>query len=131
MTSTIIVQAHPAPPNNVVRIHVYDGSGDGKVHILEDGAERTFYIHGDMHLTAEETSMEIVRKRFVGEDSTGPQKPDAAARQYVPPAPKAFYGEHAGTVMTHDPVTGMAILPQNEAAPNAACSIPSKPRDPL
>jgi len=64
MTTTVVITAHPAPPNHTVSVHRYDpdnslGSATD-TWVLEKGAVFSMVISGRQTMTIEETPTLIV-----------------------------------------------------------------------
>lgn len=128
MTSTIIVRAHPAAPSTAVQVKLTDPDKDSaRDHIIEDGGEATFYIHGSQYLSIEEVAVQVHRKQFVGECSVEDLAPklnsstrldnataqtDAVGRRMIPP-----YEPAPGSVraFTNDRPGDDRVTPYNNA----------------
>ena len=61
MTSIITVSAHPALPNTVVEVSVYDNATPtSQNYVLQDGGIQTFTISGEQTIHINETNTVVV-----------------------------------------------------------------------
>ena len=62
MTTTVVISAHPAPPNNVVEVSIYTNTPNipTQEFVLCDGAISTFYISENQQLSVVESFKTIV-----------------------------------------------------------------------
>ena len=65
MTTTVIVHAHPAHPFRSVDVFI-EKEGKSEEFVMQDGAERTFYIHGEQTIVVSESEAVVVYRDASG-----------------------------------------------------------------
>ncbi len=73
MTSSVMINAHPVAPNNVVEVSITDNTPNGTMqhHILQDGALSTFQISSGQSLTVCE-SFKVIVPAYIPPETPAP-----------------------------------------------------------